>query len=77
MTYVHASFNPAEAWPMFQRAFYTAQSLGIAAATHEQMFVAVWETGEFPLLDPNTGSISAGRCPRSRTRRRSTRSTRA
>lgn len=57
MTYVHASFNPSEAWPMFQRAFYTAQALGVAAATHEQMFVSIWETGEFPLRDPRTGGI--------------------
>ena len=63
MTYVHASFNPSEAWPMFQRAFYTAQALGVAATTHEQMFVAIWETGEFPLLDPKTGGLR-GRCPR-------------
>ena len=57
MTYVHASFNPAEAWPMFQRAFYTAQSLGVAAAAHDQLFTAIWESGEFPLRDPNTGGI--------------------
>jgi thiol:disulfide interchange protein DsbA len=57
MTYVHASFNPSEAWPMFQRAFYTAQALGVAAAAHEQMFVSIWETGEFPLRDPKTGGI--------------------
>lgn len=57
MSFVHASFNPAEGWPMFQRAFYTAQALGVAAATHEQMFVSIWETGEFPLRDPQTGSI--------------------
>jgi protein dithiol oxidoreductase (disulfide-forming) len=57
MTYVHASFNPAEAWPMFQRAFYAAQALGVAATTHEQMFVSIWETGEFPLLDPKAGGI--------------------
>jgi thiol:disulfide interchange protein DsbA len=57
MTYVHASFNPAEGWPMFQRAFYTAQSLGVAAAAHEQMFASIWETGEFPLRDPKTGGI--------------------
>ena len=57
LTFVHASFNPAEAWPMFQRAFYTAQSLGVAAAAHEQLFTAIWETGEFPLRDPNTGGI--------------------
>jgi protein dithiol oxidoreductase (disulfide-forming) len=57
LTFVHASFNPAEAWPMFQRAFYTAQSLGVAAAAHDQLFTAIWETGEFPLRDPKTGSI--------------------
>jgi protein dithiol oxidoreductase (disulfide-forming) len=57
LTFVHASFNPAEAWPMFQRAFYTAQSLGVAAAAHDQLFTAIWETGEFPLRDPKTGGI--------------------
>ena len=57
MTYVHASFNPSEAWPMFQRAFYAAQALGVAATTHEQMFVSIWETGEFPLLDPKNGGL--------------------
>jgi protein dithiol oxidoreductase (disulfide-forming) len=57
MTYVHASFRPDEAWPMFQRAFYTAQSLGIAEATHEQMFAAVWETGEVALLDRTTRAV--------------------
>ncbi len=57
MTYVHASFNPGEAWPLFQRAFYAAQALGVAAATHEQLFAAIWETGEFPLRDPRTGGI--------------------
>jgi thiol:disulfide interchange protein DsbA len=56
-TYVHASFNPAEGWPMFQRAWYTAQSLGIGETLHEQMFAAVWETGEIPLLDPATGRL--------------------
>ncbi len=57
MTYVHASFLPAEAWPMFQRAWYTAQALGIGAATHEKMFAAVWETHEVPLLDPASGNV--------------------
>jgi thiol:disulfide interchange protein DsbA len=57
MTYVHASFNPSEAWPMFQRAFYTAQSLGVAAAAHEPFFIAIWETGEFPLRDASSGGI--------------------
>jgi thiol:disulfide interchange protein DsbA len=57
MTYVHASFAPSEAWPMFQRAYYTAQKLGIAEAVHEAVFDAVWRTGEIPLLDKATGKI--------------------
>jgi len=57
MTYVHASFVPSEGWPMLQRAFYTAQALGIADTTHDQMFTAIWETGEMPLLDGKTGRM--------------------
>jgi protein dithiol oxidoreductase (disulfide-forming) len=55
MTYVHAAFVPAQAWPMFQRAFYTARAMGIADANHRNMFSAVWNTSEIPLLDKTTG----------------------
>ncbi|MEN9706175.1 MAG: hypothetical protein RLZZ393_2054 [Pseudomonadota bacterium] len=54
MTYVHASFIPAEGWPMLQRAHATAKALGIADAQHKAMFEAIWETGELPLIDPQT-----------------------
>ncbi len=57
MTYVHAAFMSAEAWPMFQRAWYTAQNLGIGEANHHRMFSAIWETGELPLVDKATNSI--------------------
>lgn len=57
MTYVHASFIPSEAWPMYQRAWYAAQSLGIGEANHHRMFAAVWETGEVPLLDKTTNKV--------------------
>ncbi len=57
MTYVHASFRPDEGWLMFQRAYYTARKLGIAEATHEAMFSAIWETGEIPLVDVATGRM--------------------
>jgi thiol:disulfide interchange protein DsbA len=57
MGYVHASFVPAEGWPMFQRAFYTAREMGIAQALHEAMFDAVWRTMEVPLLDKGTGRV--------------------
>jgi protein dithiol oxidoreductase (disulfide-forming) len=57
MTYVHAAFMPAQAWPMYQRAWYTAQSMGIGEANHHKMFAAVWETGEVPLLDKATNRV--------------------
>ena len=57
MTYVHASFNPVEAWPVFQRAYLTAQSLGIAEANHEELFNAIWLTGEVPLINPTTQQL--------------------
>ena len=43
MTYVPASFKPNEDWPMFQRAYLTAQSLGIADKAHEATYDAVWK----------------------------------
>ena len=45
LTYIPASFNPAEDWPMFQKAFFTAQMLGVAEQAHDAMFDAVWKTG--------------------------------
>jgi thiol:disulfide interchange protein DsbA len=57
MTYVHASFRPDEGWLVFQRAYYAARQLGIADATHEAMFQAIWETGEMPLMDLASGKL--------------------
>jgi thiol:disulfide interchange protein DsbA len=58
LVYVHASFNSAEQWPMFQRAFYTAQQMHIIARTHEAMFAAVWgPNGELAVSDPATNRI--------------------
>ncbi len=58
MVYVHASFNAAEQWPMFQRAFYTAQQLNLVAKTHEAMFNAVWgRNGVLAVSDPATNRI--------------------
>jgi thiol:disulfide interchange protein DsbA len=57
LTYLPASFNPAEDWPMFQVAFFTAQALGVAEQTHDAMFDAVWKTGELAILDPTSQHI--------------------
>jgi protein dithiol oxidoreductase (disulfide-forming) len=49
-----ASFKENEDWPMFQRAYFAAQSLGIAERTHQGIFDAVWKTGELAVIDPAT-----------------------
>jgi thiol:disulfide interchange protein DsbA len=54
MVYLPASWNAAEAWPMFQRAYLTAQSLGVAEKAHDAMFEAIWTTGELGISDPQT-----------------------
>jgi protein dithiol oxidoreductase (disulfide-forming) len=49
-----AAFNTAEDWPMFQRAYLTAQILGVAERAHQGIFDAVWKTGELAVSDPAT-----------------------
>ncbi len=39
---------------MLQRAYFAAQSLGIADRTHQGMYDAVWKTGELAVSDPVT-----------------------
>ncbi len=55
--YVPASFLPAEDWPVFQRAYLTAQVLGVAERTHDAMFDAVWKTGELAIINPTTRQL--------------------
>ncbi len=57
VTYLPASFQPAEDWPMFQLAFYTAQALGVEERWHDAMFDAVWNTGELATFDGATQHI--------------------
>jgi thiol:disulfide interchange protein DsbA len=54
LDFVPAAFRPDEDWPMFQRAFCTAQLLGIDKQTHDAMFDAVWKTGELAVMDART-----------------------
>ena len=51
MNYVPASFLPHEDWPMYQRAYFTNQALGIAEKMHKAMFDGVWKTGEIGYTD--------------------------
>lgn len=53
LVYLPASWNKSENWPLFQRAFLTAQSLGVAEKAHEGMFQAIWTTGELGVTEPS------------------------
>lgn len=57
LDFVPASFNQAEDWPMFQRAYLAAQVLGIDKRTHDAMFDAIWKTGELAIVDPRTNRL--------------------
>jgi len=54
MNFVPAAFNPAEDWPMLQRAYLTAKALGIAEKSHDAVFDAVWKGGELETMDKAT-----------------------
>jgi thiol:disulfide interchange protein DsbA len=54
MVFLPASFKPEEDWPMLQRAYFTAQALGVATRTHQAVFDAVWKSGELAIADPVT-----------------------
>ncbi len=55
--YVPAAFRPDEDWVVFQRAYFAAKALGIAARTHDEMFDAVWKSGQLATSDPRTGRL--------------------
>ena len=57
LVYLPASWNAAENWPTFQRAYLTAKSLGVADKAHDAMFEAIWTSGELGILE----GVSTGR----------------
>ncbi len=60
MDYLPVSFNPVEDFPVFQRAFYAAQALGIEAKTHDAMFKAIHSPGgELATYDAATGRLKS------------------
>ncbi|MFK2902754.1 thiol:disulfide interchange protein DsbA/DsbL [Dyella ginsengisoli] len=46
MAYLPVSFIPQENFPMFQRAYLTAQALGVAEKANGAMYDAVWKSKE-------------------------------
>lgn len=49
--YLPAAFRPDENWPVYQRAFFAAQALGVRAKAHDAFFDATWKTGETATYD--------------------------
>lgn len=63
MVYLPVSFNPAENFPMFQRAYYTAETMGVAEKSHDALFDAVWKSGELSSEKPDGGLKPASALP--------------
>lgn len=59
MTYTPASFRPDENWPLLQRAYLTAQALGVDKQSHDAMFDAVFKSGELGIMDQKAGKPKA------------------
>ena len=55
--FLPAGWNKAEGWPLFQRAYLTAQSMGVAEKGHSEMFNAVWHSGELAVVDLKTQEL--------------------
>ncbi|MGA8278034.1 MAG: thiol:disulfide interchange protein DsbA/DsbL [Rhodanobacteraceae bacterium] len=57
MRHLPASFRSDEDWPVFQRAFFTAQALGVTEKSHNALFDAVWTNGTLKTTDPVTHQL--------------------
>ena len=57
MAFLPAAFIPQEDWPMFQRAYITAQFLKVAEKTHQGIYDAIWKTGELATFEPGTNRL--------------------
>lgn len=63
VAYLPASFMPAENWPMLQRAFLTAQALGVADKANDAMYDAVWNTKELSAMQSESALKPASALP--------------
>ena len=57
LVYLPASWNAAENWPLFQRAYLTAVSLGVADKAHEAMYDAIWTSGELGVVEKGSNKL--------------------
>lgn len=55
--FLPASFMPQENWVTLQRAYLTAQSLGVADKANDAMYTAVWGTKELTAESPSGNGL--------------------
>jgi protein dithiol oxidoreductase (disulfide-forming) len=63
VAYLPASFMPQENWPMLQRAFLTAEALGVADKANDAMYDAVWKTKELSAMKTESSLKPASALP--------------
>jgi len=51
MSYLPASFNAGESWPMFQRVYYALAALGQIPKLHDAVYSGVWTSKEISVVD--------------------------
>lgn len=59
LRYLPASWIAAESWPLFQRAYFAAQALGVADQAHGAMFNAIWDSPELAIVERDSNRIKS------------------
>jgi thiol:disulfide interchange protein DsbA len=54
LVYLPAAWHPEENWPLLQRAYFTAQALGVADKAHDALYDAIWTSGELSAMEPGS-----------------------
>jgi thiol:disulfide interchange protein DsbA len=54
LVYLPASWHAEENWPLLQRAYFTAQALGVADKAHDALYDAIWTSGELSAMEPGS-----------------------
>jgi len=57
VTFMPASFMPQENWVTLQRAYLTAQALGVADKANDAIYDAVWTTRELSSMNPSGSGL--------------------
>ena len=63
LVYLPASWHAEENWPLLQRAYYTAQAMGVADKAHDAIYDAIWKSGELSALESGSSTRLKSKLP--------------